>query len=163
MTDDTDPQRDEFEREDTPVDLVARLRFLTPDPAPPGHPYPLVEPEGEDAPYFGWWAEMDSIDAIRAMWAAADEIERLRAERRAFSLVLPQVGSQWWWEPEKPHARCLVEVIEVEFNGDEWIVWCIEPTQSSADRCWNELPRWVEATVLHRTAEATPTDDDHTA
>jgi len=83
---------------------------------------------------------------------AADEIERLRAERRAFNLVLPAVGSVWWWEPEKPDGGALVQVDEVEFNGEEWVVWCSDPHDKSADRYWNELSRWVEATVLHSAA-----------
>jgi hypothetical protein len=100
----------------------------------------------------------DDAAVARRYEHAADEIERLLAERRAFNLVLPAVGSVWWWEPEKPHARALVQVDEVEFNGEEWVVWCSDPNDKSAEWYWNELSRWVEATVLH--SAATPQEDD---
>lgn len=35
---------------------------------------------------------------------------------------LPKVGTRWVWEIEKPHARELIEVTEVFWNGEEWWV-----------------------------------------
>ena len=34
----------------------------------------------------------------------------------------PKVGTHWVWEIDKPHARQLVEVVEVTWNGEEWWV-----------------------------------------
>lgn len=36
--------------------------------------------------------------------------------------LLPKVGTRWVWEIEKPHARELIEVTEVFWNGEEWWV-----------------------------------------
>lgn len=36
--------------------------------------------------------------------------------------LLPKVGTRWVWEIEKPHARELIEVTEVLWNGEEWWV-----------------------------------------
>lgn len=59
---------------------------------------------------------------------------------------LPTIGSVWVWEPEKPHAREIVTVVDVSFNGDEWWV-----SSRNADDVLarNSLDRWVEATVFH--------------
>lgn len=35
---------------------------------------------------------------------------------------LPTVGSRWVWEIDQPHARCLIEVTETFWNGEEWFV-----------------------------------------
>lgn len=59
--------------------------------------------------------------------------------------IVPQVGQVWLWEPEKPHARESVVVTSVEWNGEE--VW-IESEGVSGERHWNDLSRWVEATVF---------------
>lgn len=34
----------------------------------------------------------------------------------------PKAGSRWVWEPDKPHARALIEVVESMWNGEEWWV-----------------------------------------
>jgi hypothetical protein len=35
---------------------------------------------------------------------------------------LPRLGTRWVWELEKPHARALIEVVAVFWNGEEWWV-----------------------------------------
>lgn len=58
--------------------------------------------------------------------------------------VTPKVGSIWAWEPlERAHET--VTVRTVSWNGET--VW-IETTNPDGRRCWNELSRWVEATVM---------------
>jgi hypothetical protein len=59
--------------------------------------------------------------------------------------IVPTVGSTWCWGPLKPHARETVRVTDVRWNGEE--VW-IESEGQSGRRYWNELSRWIEATVL---------------
>jgi hypothetical protein len=34
----------------------------------------------------------------------------------------PRVGSIWVWELDNPPARCLIEVVSVDWNGEEWWV-----------------------------------------
>lgn len=34
----------------------------------------------------------------------------------------PKLGTRWVWEIDQPHARALVEVAEVTWNGEEWWV-----------------------------------------
>lgn len=59
--------------------------------------------------------------------------------------VVPRVGSRWIWEPLKAHAREPVRVTQVTWNGAA--VW-VESEGAGGKRSWNELDRWVEATVL---------------
>jgi hypothetical protein len=35
----------------------------------------------------------------------------------------PKVGSRWIWMVDSPHARTLVEVDDVRWNGEEWWVY----------------------------------------
>lgn len=67
--------------------------------------------------------------------------------------IAPRVGTQWWWEPEKPHARVLVEVTAVKWNGEAVWIETRNVERDDGKRHWNELDRWVEATVLHSTPE----------
>jgi hypothetical protein len=67
-------------------------------------------------------------------------------------LIAPTVGSVWCWEPLKDHAREMVAVSAVTWNGEE--CWVESVTESDGKRCWNDLGRWVEATVL-----VTPADE----
>lgn len=60
-------------------------------------------------------------------------------------ITLPSVGDEWWWEPMLDHARQLVRVTAVEWNGEEWWVTSTGPLGEYP----NELSRWHEATVLH--------------
>ena len=71
-------------------------------------------------------------------------------EREAKTL-LPKVGDIWEWEPLKPHAREVVWVTEVQWNGEEW--WIESEPLAGGRRCWNDASRWVEATVLVTPAE----------
>lgn len=64
--------------------------------------------------------------------------------------IAPAVGSVWEWEPLSPHARDTVTVTRVHWNGEE--CW-VESRNSKGKLCWNELDRWVEATVLIETPE----------
>ena len=59
--------------------------------------------------------------------------------------IAPRVGSVWEWEPLKAHARERCRVTAVRWNGKETWVEC---ENSSGKKAWNELSRWVEATVL---------------
>jgi hypothetical protein len=53
----------------------------------------------------------------------------------------PDVGSSWLWEPDRPHAYSVIEVLEVKWNGEEWWV-----RTSGGDRgYWNDLGRFWEA------------------
>jgi hypothetical protein len=56
----------------------------------------------------------------------------------------PKIGTQWIWEPNKPHAYAHVEVVEVKWNGEEW--W-IGLRDLGGDRYWNDLDRFWEACV----------------
>jgi hypothetical protein len=57
----------------------------------------------------------------------------------------PKVGTYWIWEPNKPHAYAHVEVVEVKWNGEEWMIGLRELT---GDRIyWNDLDRFWEACV----------------
>lgn len=35
---------------------------------------------------------------------------------------LPKAGTRWIWEIDKPHARELLEVVDVFWNGEQWWV-----------------------------------------
>ncbi len=64
----------------------------------------------------------------------------------------PKLGSVWVWELDKPHARCLVVVREVIWNGEEWWVTTdtlMEDVQSivQASEALNDLGRFYEACV----------------
>lgn len=72
----------------------------------------------------------------------AEEAAKLRELTFA---ALPQVGSVWVWEPDLPHARSQCTVTEVKWNSEEY--W-VESENAQGQRYWNELSRWVEATVM---------------
>jgi hypothetical protein len=36
---------------------------------------------------------------------------------------LPKIGSRWIWEIDSPHARTLVEIDDVRWNGEQWWVY----------------------------------------
>lgn len=63
---------------------------------------------------------------------------------------LPKIGTRWAWEIDKAHARELIEVADVFWNGEEWWVrtktllpnWSIPP---SAGVHLNDLSRFWEA------------------
>jgi hypothetical protein len=61
---------------------------------------------------------------------------------------VPEVGSAWVWELDAPHARCLIRVTEVRWNGEEWWVKTVAllpaPGQS-AGPCYNDASRFAEA------------------
>lgn len=64
---------------------------------------------------------------------------------------VPKVGSRWVWEIDLPHAREIIEVTEVRWNGEEWFVGAKallpNPTYPShGDPVkWNDLGRFYEA------------------
>lgn len=76
--------------------------------------------------------------------------------------IAPQVGSVWCWEPLKDHAREQAIVTTVRWNGEE--CW-VESESLDGKRAWNDLSRWVEATVLvtpaQRDGSACPHDRTH--
>lgn len=67
----------------------------------------------------------------------------------------PKVGTVWVWEVSKPAARCLVQVTDVKWNGEEWWVECEQLTADGwrpagvptfdKRRHWNDLSRFMEA------------------
>lgn len=65
----------------------------------------------------------------------------------------PKVGSRWVWEIDQPHARTLVEVTEVVWNGEEWWVTTVDlPTETligetprPGRESWNDVGRFWEA------------------
>jgi hypothetical protein len=62
--------------------------------------------------------------------------------------IVPSVGSIWEWEPLDGLSRETVRVTAVKWNGDEAMVES-EPVNNPAERrYWNDLSRWIEATVL---------------
>jgi hypothetical protein len=38
-------------------------------------------------------------------------------------LRTPKIASKWIWRIDSPHARTLVEVVDVRHNGEEWWVY----------------------------------------
>lgn len=72
--------------------------------------------------------------------------------------LTPEVGSVWIWEPLKPHARCVAVVTATKWNREE--VWIESDTVPESKRVWNDLSRWIEATVFvaPSLAEADPED-----
>ncbi len=74
---------------------------------------------------------------------------RPSAKERAAEGLLPEVGSEWVWEPLKPRVMELVRVTEVRWNGDEWMVQSeLLKGAGAGGRYWNDLSRWMEATVF---------------
>lgn len=67
-------------------------------------------------------------------------------------LVVPKIGSLWAWEPMRPAAFCIAKVTDVRVNADGE-VWIQSESVQSGRRYWNELDRWVQATVLIRTID----------
>lgn len=71
------------------------------------------------------------------------------------SARVPKVGSVWVWELDAPHARCLVRVVEVRWNGEEWWVKTEAllplplPTTSMV---YNDASRFAEAVTPVGTA-----------
>ena len=66
-------------------------------------------------------------------------------------LIAPHVGSVWAWEPLKPLVSCLVVVTAVTWNGEECVVESDELAIGRVGKgkpAWNDLSRWVEATVF---------------
>lgn len=79
------------------------------------------------------------IAMIRAQTA------RIAGLEREHDLCVPEIDSEWWWEPLLPHAeRVVVTAVRRNDDGQTWI----ESTNSVGAKYWNELSRWVEATVL---------------
>ena len=62
--------------------------------------------------------------------------------------IIPRVGSIWEWEPLKDYARQTVRVTEARWNGDEAVVETENVADPLNSRVWNDLSRWIEATVL---------------
>lgn len=60
--------------------------------------------------------------------------------------IAPTVGDTWEWEPLDPSARLTVRVTQVRWDGVECKVES-ELLDGTAPY-WNDLGRWVEATVL---------------
>lgn len=62
----------------------------------------------------------------------------------------PKIGTRWVWEIDSPSARSLIEVTEVEWNGEEWwvrtkaILPDVYPSRSVGEAL-NDLGRFWEA------------------
>jgi hypothetical protein len=78
--------------------------------------------------------------------------ERELADLRA--AALPRVGARYTWEPDSSRSREEVVVREVKWNGEEW--WVLAGPVDGGDSYWNDLGRWIEATVFVAPAEDTP-------
>jgi hypothetical protein len=65
--------------------------------------------------------------------------------------LTPSPGTIWVWEIDEPHARELIEVVEVHWNGEGWWVatktLLRNPTYPPTGREveWNDLGRFWEA------------------
>jgi hypothetical protein len=79
---------------------------------------------------------------------------------------LPAVGSMWVWELDLPHARALIEVVDVLWNNEEW--WVQAKTllpagapQGRQERIthFNDLSRFWEAVTPVRRAASVPVAD----
>lgn len=83
----------------------------------------------------------------------------VKAIPEALLPLLPKPGSVWHWEPTKPApVHRVVRVTGVRWNGEEAFVEsepigpcdCGLPSHQDCvrPRCWNDLSRWMEATVF---------------
>jgi hypothetical protein len=79
---------------------------------------------------------------------AVAERDRLRG---ALESLVPEVGSVWVWEPERPRVRSRCTVVTTRWNGEEWMIE--SRVDDSGMTYWNTLGRWMEACVLVLTAE----------
>jgi hypothetical protein len=65
--------------------------------------------------------------------------------------ILPKLGTRWVWELDEPHARTVVEVAEVKWNGEEWWVGTktllpnLTYPPSGREIEWNDVSRFFEA------------------
>jgi hypothetical protein len=62
-------------------------------------------------------------------------------------------GSTWCWEPLKIESRCYIRIVSVELKTDGgWWVLCQAIRDGNGipqgRAVWNELSRFIEATVL---------------
>ena len=62
----------------------------------------------------------------------------------------PITGTLWAWEPNAPHAACLIKVTDVRWNGEEWhvgaqVIAGAPGTEVSGSTWWNDLSRFWEA------------------
>lgn len=66
----------------------------------------------------------------------------------------PRPGTLWVWEPTLPHARAVLKVLEVKWNGEEWWVKTetLTPHKDTfgyhgldPNVAWNDLSRFWEA------------------
>lgn len=65
-------------------------------------------------------------------------------------LLVPAIGSKWWWEPKLPHARSYVQVtnLRVKDDGEVMVESMALKGRNAGRPFWCDLSRWVEATVL---------------
>lgn len=67
--------------------------------------------------------------------------------------LVPAIGSRWVWEIDQPHARELIEVVAVVWDGKEWwigtkILLTAHPRSAllpPRSRHMNDLSRFAEA------------------
>lgn len=52
----------------------------------------------------------------------AEARDRVRVNSCDPAAQVPEVGSVWVWELDAPWACCLIRVVEVRWNGEEWWV-----------------------------------------
>lgn len=65
----------------------------------------------------------------------------------------PQKGERYVWEMLRPHAAQGVEVIDLHWNGNEWIVWTEGVTpcgERDGRRAWHTIDRFREACQPYR-------------
>lgn len=62
----------------------------------------------------------------------------------------PKVGTRWVWEINSPENRCMLSVIEVFWNGEEWMVrtQTLLPAREPGNIVHlNDISRFFEACV----------------
>lgn len=79
--------------------------------------------------------------------------QQAREMVRTLGITLPEIGSQWWWEPTLPHAASLLVVTDVQWNGEEWWISARAADDADSKHYPNDWWRWMEATVMHVPAE----------
>lgn len=103
-----------------------------------------------------WWKPTDNRrDLVKAAALIIAEIERLdRAEGPEIAPKTPMidaqtiVGQQYTWEPRKPHARAVVVVRSVVWDGTEWWINTAPIRDADGDTLGNEWSRFKEACDL---------------
>jgi hypothetical protein len=115
----------------------------------------------------------EAFTSARRHAASVNSVGRIEATVRAAEPQVPRElaaivpGSRWLWEPLKPYASAVVEVVDVfKPNGKEWQVQTKrvrrmgEANTGFAKLTWNDASRFIEAAVLLSASPLDFTVDD---